>query len=210
MGKELRNLNEFSLDQIHQLWESAEAISSPELSERKRGLERLIEFDVVRRSPLIAYLLATRIVEPDLTLRAYIVRVLAGILKTDSPNNLSPDDVRLTLVNYLSQIDLREIMALLQLAEIDPYAEEQIILLLSACSCAGGHLIFIANDRGTSLPARKLSVKFIGRVGYLEALPDLLRLETRLKTRTKTNHTEDSQTSLLPIITESLTLLRTP
>jgi hypothetical protein len=206
----LKNINEFSLDQIHQLWESAEAISSPELSERKRGLERLIEFDVVRRSPLITYLLATRIVEPDFTLRAYIVRVLAGILKTDSPDNLSTEDVRLTLVNYLSQIDLREILALIQLAEIDPYAEEQIIHLLSVCSCAGGHLINIVNDRGTSIPIRKLSVKFIGRVGYLEALPDLLRLETRLKARTKTNHNEDSQTNLLLLITEALTLLRTP
>ena len=206
----MENINEFSLDQIHQLWESAEAISSSELSERKRGFERLIEFDVVRRSPLITYLLATRIVEPDFTLRAYIVRVLAGILKTDSPANLSTEDVRLTLVNYLSQIDLREILALIQLAEIDPYAEEQIIHLLSACSCAGGHLINIANDRGTSIPIRKLSVKFIGRVGYLEAVPDLLRLETRLKARTKTNHNEDSQTNLLLLITQALTLLRTP
>ena len=206
----MKNINEFSLDQIHQLWESAEAISSPELSERKRGFERLIEFDVVRRSPLVVYLLATRIVEPDLTLRAYIVRVLAGILKTESPDNLSPEDVRLTLVNYLSQIDRREILALLQLAEIDPYAEEQIINLLCACSCAGGHLINITNDRETSLSIRKLSLKFIGRVGYLEALPDLLRLETRLKARTKSNHNEDSQTSLLPLITEALTLLQTP
>ena len=206
----MKNINEFSLDQIHQLWESAEAISSPELSERKRGFERLIEFDVVRRSPLIVYLLATRIVEPDLTLRAYIVRVLAGILKTESPDNLSPEDVRLTLVNYLTQIDRREILALLQLAEIDPYAEEQIINLLCACSCAGGHLINITNDRGTSLSIRKLSLKFIGRVGYLEALPDLLRLETRLKARTNSNHNEDSQTSLLPLITEALTLLQTP
>jgi hypothetical protein len=206
----LKNINEFSQDQIYQLWESAEAISSPELSERKRGFERLIEFDVVRRSPLIAYLLATRIVEPDITLRAYIVRVLTGIINPDSPDNLSPEDVRLTLVNYLSQIDLREILALLQLAEIDPYTEEQIIHLLSACSCAGGHLINIANDRGTSLPIRELSVKFIGRVGYLEALPDLLRLETRLKARKKSNHNEDSQTNLLPLITEAVTLLRTP
>jgi hypothetical protein len=140
----LKNINEFSQDQIYQLWKSTEAISSPELSKRKRGFESLIEFDVVRRSPLIAYLLATRIVEPDLTLRAYIVRVLASILKTDLPDNLSTEDVRLTLVNYLSQIDLREILALLQLAEIDPYAEEQIIQLLSACSCAGGHLVNIA------------------------------------------------------------------
>jgi hypothetical protein len=188
----MKNINEFSLDQIHQLWESTEAISSPELSERKRGFNRLIEFDVVRRSPLITYLLATRIVEPDFTLRAYIVRVLAGILKTDSPDNLSTKEVRLTLVNYLSQIDLREILALIQLAEI------------------GGHLINIANDRGTSIPIRKLSVKFIGRVGYLEAVPALLRLETRLKTRTKTNQNEDNQTNLLLLITEALTLLRTP
>ena len=56
----MKNINEFSLDQIHQLWESAEAISSSELSERKRGFERLIEFDVVRRSPLITYLLSTQ------------------------------------------------------------------------------------------------------------------------------------------------------
>lgn len=206
----MKNINEFSLDQIHQLWESAEAISSPELNERKRGFERLIELDVISRSPLIAYLLATRIVEPDLTLRAYIVRVLAGILKTDSPDNLSPEIVRYTLVNYLSQIDLREILALLQLAEIDPYAEEQIVHLLSTCSCAGEHLINIANNRETSLPIRKLSIKFIGKVGYLEALPDLLRLETRLKTKAKSNHNEDSQTSLLPLIIESLTLLRAP
>ncbi|MFC2055002.1 hypothetical protein ACFLV7_12015 [Chloroflexota bacterium] len=206
----MKKIYEFSLDQIHQLWQSAEAISSPELSERKRGFERLIEFDVVRKSQLIVYLLATRIVEPDLTLRAYIVRVLAGILKTESPNNLSPEDVRITLVNYLSQIGKREILALLQLAEIDPYAEEQIINLLCACSCAGGHLINITNDRGSSLSIRKLSLKFIGRVGYLEALPDLLRLETRLKAKTKSNHNEDSQTSLLPLITEALTLLQTP
>ncbi|GAI27626.1 unnamed protein product, partial [marine sediment metagenome] len=63
----MKNINEFPQDQIYQLWKSTEAISSPELSKRKRGFESLIEFDVVRRSPLIAYLLATRIVEPDLT-----------------------------------------------------------------------------------------------------------------------------------------------
>lgn len=199
-----------SSDQLFLIWKYAQALTSPKLSDRKDGFQRLIELNIINKSPLIVYLLATRIKEIDITLRAYIIKVLANILELKIPSDVSFSLTQHTLAAYLSQIGKGEIHALIQLVDVDPSSEENIVRILCSCSCAGEYLNEVVFDRSVSTKSRQLAIMLLGQVGYLEAIPDLERLENRIKTRINPNSLGNEDKQLLPQIEEALSLLRAP
>jgi hypothetical protein len=199
-------------------WAAAEALASPDLAARRAGLDRLVELGAPRYSPLVAYLIATRLLEPDLALREQVIAVLAGVLTPDESGKLAPEPVRQVLAAYLSQMRTRPIVALLQVAESSETARPSVAALLNACPYAGGHLANILNDRRAPLATRRQAVHFVAEVGYLQAVPALERLENRLAVRQ--NGQQDmpflpsggllDESSLLPEVQSALRLLRTP
>ena len=199
------------------VWSAAEALIHPETKKRLEALEKLSELNAVRFSSLVAYLVATRLTDPELNVRAKVVKALGVVLSPDSDSQPAPQEVRRVLMNYLSQMRTRQAYALLQVLSDHPDLEDHVAKLLDACSFASTHLIDILADRSASLEVRVQAVQAIGRVGYLDAIPALERLEGRIETRLNGQRAmpfapvggEDEQ-ELLPAIHKTLALLRAP
>ena len=213
----------YRLDEINQevggsqteLWEGLIAFTSPDLNTRRAGLEMLVSLDVAHRSPLAAYILATRLDEPDLALRTRIVQVLGAVLGNSTDRRTTVTQVRLHLGSYLSQIRTRRIFALLQVAVSDPSTHEAVSCLLNLCPHGGTQLGNILSDRGNSLSVRKHAAEFISCVGYLDALPVLERQSARLEKRLNGNKIgdlteEDGEVYLLPAIHHAINMLKAP
>lgn len=191
------------------VWDAAEALTSPDLEIRSFGLKRLVESDAVRYYPLIAYLLYTRLNEPDIELRTRIVDALSSVFALNGSNAPQELSVYPGLTYYLSQMRTRQIYSLLQVVDFDRSAEAKVASLLEHCSYAGEHLAEILADRHTPLSIRKQAIRFIDLMGYLDALPTLERLETRLMQRRNGKEEygeaiQDDECSLLPLIRSAL------
>ena len=200
-----------------EVWGAAEKITSPDHIERRDGLDRLIVLDVPRLSPLVAYLVATRIFDPDLELRNKVVDILGKILNPRETGKLAPPAVRVHLKEYCSQIGIQGFTRLLEVAEAYPEAESKVASLFNLCSHSGDALVKIMNDRKMSLEIRRQAIIFIGRVGFLEAIPALEKFEHRLESRANGQKsmpfappTQSDENSLLSVIQATLALLKAP
>lgn len=164
------------------LWQAAEALTAPDLDTRRGGLGHIVEYAVASDSPLIAYILATRIIEPDIELRTRIVKILGGASTALQEQSIK-EPAFSNLPAYLAQMRTRQIFSLLEVVEYDPSAEEAVTALLSLCSFAGVHLGEILSERRHPIKIRELAAFFIGQIGYVDALPALERLVNRIESR---------------------------
>ncbi len=196
------------------VWGALEGLTASDVDTRRDALERLLELDAPRLSPLVASVLATRLVDPDLGLRFRVVQALGEVLSPGDPAIGAPNAVRLHVKFYLSQMRRREVYALLQVADQYLAAESDIAALLNACSYAGVALADIVSDRKASLATRRQAINFIGRVGFIDAIPALEKLAERLESRMNGQKTmpfappsESDEKSLLPAVQAALALL---
>jgi hypothetical protein len=197
------------------LWEALEAFTSSDINSRRAGLDRLITLDVIHQSPMVAYILATRLDEPDLSLRTRVVMVLGDLLQPSTNGSNQVAQVKLQLSAYIAHMRTRRIFALLQVADANPSTHESICRILNHCPFGGVQLGDLIADRSISLSIRKLAVDFIAEVGYLDALPSLERQFARLERRMNghqidTLTEEDGDIWLLPSIQQAMQVLRTP
>ncbi len=198
---------------LTEVWSAAEALASPDLEARWWGVKRLVEVEAPRRYPLIAYLLATRITEPDIALRARVVEVLGSLLCSEGVAQPITTDVFGSLVMYLAAMRARPIYALLQVAMFDARNEPMVAALLSYCSYAGVHLAEILSDREAPTEVRWQAAHFIGRLGFLDALPALERLVARMEMRTHGRGIDFEQydeANLLLEMRQAIEILRAP
>ncbi len=200
-----------------EVWRATEGLSSPDLMVRRDSLDRLIILDAARLSPLVAYVVATRIFEPDLELRRRVVEVLGKIFLPDETGKLTPPEVRIHLSAYCMLIERHGVLSLLEVANAFPDAETQVAAILNVCSRSGEILAEVLSDRRVPLDLRRQAINFIGRVGFLDAIPVLEKLEARLESRINGQKSMPfappstaNENSLLPIIQATLTLLREP
>jgi hypothetical protein len=206
-----------ALELFPEVWNATEKLTSPNLLERRDALDHLIILDAPRLSPLVAYIVATRIFDIDLELRYKVVDVLGKILSPRETGKLMPPAVRLHLKAFCSQMGNRGFLYLLEVADVYPEAESKVAALLNLCSQSGEILVNIMGNRKVSCELRRQAIIFIGRVGFLEAIPALERFESRLESRMNGQKsmpfappsTSDEQT-LLPVIQTTLTLLKEP
>ena len=98
-------------------WQEVEKLTSPDSNEREAALDSLMEQGVARTSPLIAYILATRISDPDLELRAHIAKALGSILTADENGQFVADQVMTHLHGFLYHIEKDQILKLLEVGE---------------------------------------------------------------------------------------------
>jgi hypothetical protein len=197
------------------VWSAGEAIISPDRQIRRHGLDQIAQSQAARFSPMIAYLLVTRLMEPEMDLRSSVVNILADALRLDSQGRLAPEPVRMQLINDLARMRTRQIYALLQVADFDPQANDSVAVLINACSFAGNHLADILMDRKISISIRMRAVELIGKVGYLDAVPVLERIRTRLEARLNGQQhmpfltlEAGDEVALLPSIQAALELLQ--
>ena len=200
-----------------EVWGALEKLTSPDILERRDGLDCLIVLDAPRLSPLVAYLVATRIFDPDLELRYKVVDVLGKILRPRETGKLASPKVRSHLKEYCMQMGRRGILMLLEVAYAYPDAESKIASLLNLCSQSGDALVKIMSERKISIEFRRQAIIFIGIVGFLEAIPALEKYENRLESRMNGQKamsfappTVLDENSLLTVIQTTLAMLQEP
>ncbi|MGW8250861.1 MAG: hypothetical protein ACWGO1_09485, partial [Anaerolineales bacterium] len=199
------------------IWHLCEAMVSPDLSVRRAAVHQVVEVEAGRLLPLVTYILATRLTETDLDLRAEIISGVGEILLPDKDGLPPSESVRQTLTAYLAEMRTRQIYALLQVLPDHPELEKVVARLLNACPYAGNQLAEILTSRKVPLDIRRHAVRLIGLVGYLDAIPALERLLARLESRLNGQQTmsfapvdmvEDAV--LIPDIRRALAFLQSP
>lgn len=165
------------------VWQATECLTSPDSSVRERGLEALFELGAQKVSPLVAYMVATCLNDQEIAIRRQVTYILADLLIKDASGKPIHEEVRKVVVNYLHKLNETTIYGLLEITLIDPEVEKSVFHLLNACPYAGRHLGDILNNWKNPIQIRQKAVYFIGWVGYLEELPVLERLYSRLEAR---------------------------
>ncbi|MCH7663130.1 MAG: hypothetical protein IH859_04585, partial [Chloroflexi bacterium] len=165
----------------------------------------------------VAYLLSTRITDPDPTLRVRVIESLANVLSPDENGDPAPKEVRDHLVSELSHMRQRRIFAVLQVAVDHTGMKNHVGILLNANPYSGNHLADILADRLLTLAMRQLAAYYIGQIGFLDALPTLQRLEKRLESRHAGQQkmafarlSSADEAELIPAIKNAISLLVAP
>ena len=169
-----------SLELIPQLWYVAEALTSRSSDARLAAIEFIIKQDAARLSSLISYMLVTRICDPSMEVRVAVIRALGDIFCLDEKGMETPTDVKLSLYEQFSHLEEEDILAILQASEVDPSLDSDIEVLFRSSSIAGYHLVNILKDRRQPSRVRELATEYVGRIGYLDAIPVLERLKNRM------------------------------
>jgi HEAT repeat protein len=199
------------------VWHLAEMAISQDTRTRWTAVTRLHESRAVRLLPLITYLLATRITDPDLEIRSVVIKALADVLSPDEQGRLAPESVRQCLKGYLAQIRTRWIYSMVQILPVRQDLEGAVANLLNACPYAGNQLADILASRKVSLDIRRYAARMIGLVGYLESIPALERLLARLESRARGQQSMSfapvemtDEADLIPDIRRALAFLNSP
>lgn len=206
-----------SVELFPRIWSAAEAWVSGDTDARWRALDSIEATKAARLSPVIAHLLAPGITEPDLGLRTRVIHILGEVLSADENGRPAPEPVRQTLRRLLGQMRTRQVYAILQAVVNDPESTQAASRLFNACPHAGNHLSDILVDRTAPMELRFAAVRMIARVGYLDTIPALERIQTRLEGRKNGQTTlpfaptsADAEASLLEEVEQALHILRTP
>jgi hypothetical protein len=205
------------LELIPKLWFAAEALTSPDAKKRKIGLEDLINEGAARFSPLLSYLIFTRISDPDLDIRISVINALADILGPDESGLPAPEVIRVDLYMHLSRMEAQQVKSLVEAVNYDSTVEIAAESLLKACPLAGSYLADILADRTQPLEVRELCAMYIGRIGYLDAIPVLERVAKKLEAKMNGQQTmpfgrikNRGELILLPAIHSALDSLQQP
>lgn len=206
-----------ALELFPAVWNAAQNLAHPDNSIRKSALESLVEMGAPRLSPLIAYLIATRLMDPDIEIRKQVVRILGELLILDKDGRETDSIIRQYVAAYLAQMRTRTVYSLLQVADEEAELDGMVAKILNSCPYAGEHLADIFNDRKVPISVRKKAIYFTGQVGYLDTIPDLERLEARLTSRLTGQQAMSfaatglaDETELFPLVQQALSLLKEP
>lgn len=196
------------------VWSALEGLTSLDVVQRNQALDNLLEIQAPRLSPLVAYILVTRLQDVDVNFRARVIKVLADVLSPDEKGNPASEEVRQKLLHHLSQIRRRTMYAILQVCVEGLTPRSDVSVLLNACPYAGNALADILGDRKTDMALRKEAAYFIADVGFLDAVPELERIRGRLESRQNGQRSMaflppalGDEAELLPDITKALQLL---
>ncbi|MCI0519708.1 MAG: hypothetical protein L0Z70_05555 [Chloroflexi bacterium] len=199
------------------VWLAAEMLTGPNAVLRREALHQLEQAGVARLSPLAAYLVASRLDDPDAAVRVYALKIVGEALAPAADGSQLSEAVRAHLSFYISALRTRKIYAMLQSLAQHPELGAHAGRVLNLNPFAGNHLLDIANSRKSALDIRRRAVHMIGRVGYVDAIPALERIQARLESRLNGQQAmpiapplgvDDS--ALLPDVLEVLSALRSP
>ncbi len=165
------------------VWNAAECLTSPDPVARQHGIDTLLELGAQRASSLVAYMIAICLSDPDIYIRRRVTYILADLMARIPGVKPAPEAVRKTVAYYLHGMNREIVSGLLEVAVMDPQAENAIYQLLNACPTAGRCLGDILSEWKNPLPIRQAAIHFVGMVGYMEVLPMLERLLDRLESR---------------------------
>jgi len=211
----ITDLKEFPRGKRSELHEALEDLLSPEVEARREAVDRLVAMDAHRRSPLAASILAYRLHEPDVGVRAKIVQSIYEALGIQDSYERPPAKVRELLNEALRCIGVPEVYCLLELLEKDFVTLQTVCILLNQCSSSCEILVKLLDSREEKISIRIVASQVIGRLGILEAVPVLEAIEERLTHRASgqlsmsfVSRSKVEARELLPSIRQTLDALR--
>jgi hypothetical protein len=169
-------------------WTAGEMFVSPHVEERRRGLALLCGSEAARTSTLTPHLLASRLEEPDLALRAQIVQALADYFEIRGREFRYPPEVRSAVAAHIRRFDRPQVLALLELraaAQAGRVAlpPDGLRRLFERLPDASALLTRLAGDRELAVHLRAAAIEMIGHVGFTDAWAALEGLALRLEGR---------------------------
>ncbi len=165
------------------IWNATESLASSDPVTRQHGLDTLLELGAQKASALVAFTIATCLNDPEIYIRRRVVYILADLIARVPGVKPAPEHVRKAVTHYLHRMNTEIVLALLEVAVIDPQAENAIYQLLNSCPTAGHCMGEIMTEWKQPLPIRQVAIHFVGMVGYMEELPALERLLDKLESR---------------------------
>jgi HEAT repeat protein len=182
-----KNMKDVSLQTYRQVWAVMERLIDPDPMVRETALEDLPSLTEWQDQPLVIYLLANRLMDPNLEVRFHAVQLLGDVLNPESSSDELPAESLKSLTTYTTQIDKGQLIKLLEVSVAYLAAEEAIVRILQLCSYAGKVLGGIVNDRKLPLELRQQAIFMCGEVGFLSTAEAIRNLIQRVdKTRTRT------------------------
>jgi len=167
-----------------QIWQAAEKLVSPTPADREQALSFLREQGAISNSALIAYLVATRLSDPDLEIRFHMIQALGEVLSAEDDAEIIDDQILRYVQGYLAHLEETQLIKLLEVSDQYLSAEKPLVAILKLCSYAGELFGGIVNDRKIPLSLRQQAAYFSGEIGFLETIPALQNLLHRIdKTR---------------------------
>lgn len=164
-------------------WQAAEKLLSSDVKVRHSGLDELLASQAARVSPLMAYLVVTRLFDPDESMRVRVVEALANILRRDAAGHYAPEEVRARIISGLSQLGDQGIHSLIEVGAKHEELLGHIAKLINFAPHTGRYLKDLAGDRSQRIEIRKLAITFLGRIGYVDAYSELIRIRNRIESR---------------------------
>ena len=180
------NENNSVLLMDQRIWKAVEDLTAPDPDIRDQALEALINIEGYNKSPLVAYLLATRISDPELEVRFHIIQHLGKLLDFDGDDLKFSDQALTHFQEFITHLNKNQLVHLLEVSNQYLSAEKALVNILKLSSYAGTGLSGIVNDRKLPLSIRQQAVYYCGEMGYLETKIMLQNLIDRAeKNRTK-------------------------
>lgn len=201
-------------------WMAGEMFVSPHVEERRRGFALLVGSELTRRSSLTQHLLTSRVDEPDISLRAQIIQVVADYFEVREREYRYPPEIRAAVAGHLRKYDRSQVLALLETHRLPDegalhLSSESLSRLLERIPNASLHLTRLAGDKTVGMELRCAAVDLIGRVGFTDAVATLEGLEARIEGRRAGQLTmlfappdHPDEATLLPSIKDTLSQLR--
>jgi hypothetical protein len=177
------------------VWSATECLASADAITRQHGIDAILELGAQKVSPLVAFMIATRLGDKDIYIRRRVIYILGDLITWVPGDKQMADNIRKSITNYLHDIGEETILGILEVAVMDPQAEKPIYDLLNACPFAGRYLGDVLTEWKNPLAIRQKAIHFIGLVGYMEVLPVLERLLDRLEARQTGQYTMSFATS---------------
>ncbi len=175
--------SEVVLELFPAVWQAAEKLISSDLGERHAGLDDLLITEAARISPLIAYLLVTRLNDPDQGIRTRIVEAVANVMRRDARGRYAPESVRAQVIASLVEMGDAGVHAMIEAGVENEHMLGHIAKLINFTPSAGNYLKDLAADRSQQIQMRRLAVYFIGRIGFVDAYSELVRIRNRIESR---------------------------
>ena len=164
-----------------QAWTTLEKLIAPEPDLRERGLDDLVSQEGFQESPLMIYILATRLSDPDLEVRFHAIQIMGKLLRFDKPDEGLPEQSFRTVTEFTTQMDKGQLIKLLEVSARYLSAEEALVNILKLCSYAGDVLDGIVNDRKQPVEIRQQAIHYCGEVGFLSTEATIANLIQRIE-----------------------------
>lgn len=190
-----------------ELWEAAQMLIALDPDQRDQAIDRISTVEGFNDSPLVAYILISRLAEPKIEIRFHLVQLIGGLLDFEAPGPHFSDQALLFVHHELAQMTRYHYKNLLEVSSRYLSSEDAVKNILKLCSYAGDVMGGIVNDRKEPIPIRQQAVIICGELGFLESRTALQNLVRRIEKASKSSASRKSRNDEEQLLTFAVAAL---